>query len=201
MADYSYNGTNDWWFNGGNRTAVGTSLGLLWNEISGKTSSNEFNAAEAEKARIFSSSEAAKNRDWETMMSNTAYQRAVADMKAAGLNPAAIGGQAASTPSAPQAPSAVAAQAASGGSGGFLGIIGKVASAAIAGSIAKKFQNSASMAGTAAGAIKNVDAEAASAKAALKRSELLHESDWLRRKQEMQEAKILALARSRGIEG
>lgn len=185
----------------GERIGEGASdfLGRLWNNISGKTASNQVNIDEAEKARVFSSSEAAKNRDWETMMSNTAYQRAVADMKAAGLNPAAIGGEAASTPSAPQAPSAAAAQAVSGGSGGLLGLVAKIASAAIAGSIAKKFQNTAKMAGSAAGAVKNVDAVATSVKTALKQCDLAHEADYLRKKQSAQERKLLALAK--GVQG
>lgn len=57
---------------------------------------------------LFSMNEAQKSRDWSEMMSNTSYQRAMADLQSAGLNPILATQYAANVPNA---------STASGGSG------------------------------------------------------------------------------------
>lgn len=105
-----------------------------WNQIVGNVATAAVNAGYQEytrrKQNEFNAAEAQKQREYEERMSNTAYQRSIADMKAAGINPAvAFGGGAA----AASTPSGGTATASNGQSLDLAGIISSRSQSALTG--------------------------------------------------------------------
>ncbi|UPW41179.1 DNA pilot protein [Sigmofec virus UA08Rod_5306] len=81
--------------NGG--TSSNWNSGYGWEESSAERAM-EYNREMQNLANAFSANEAQKNRDWQERMSSTAFQRAVDDMRKAGINPILAAGAQASTP-------------------------------------------------------------------------------------------------------
>lgn len=119
---YDYGGLS---LNGDQGQEVGGLFGIIGrgiNNISGTTANNQFAA-----------SEAAKDRAFQEHMSSTAYQRAVKDMKAAGVNPATLTGLNGSSGASSTPGGSSASSSASGGAiGAVIGALVKIAIAAAA---------------------------------------------------------------------
>lgn len=105
--DFFFGGARDW----SNQPAVeAAALDRAWQEQH-TAKQNAFSAEQADlawqrnqqsarEAMKFEATQAEINRQWQAEMSNTAYQRQIADLKKAGVNPIfALNGGGASTPS------------------------------------------------------------------------------------------------------
>lgn len=112
----SYNaGGLDYGDNGAEVGTFGGVIGRMINNLNGTTANNIFNAKQAALAR-----------QHDLYMSSTAYQRAAADMRAAGINPATLTGLSSGSASSASGSGSSTASAATG-SGGVIGSLLKAA--------------------------------------------------------------------------
>lgn len=112
----SYNaGGLDYGDDGAEVGTFGGLVGRMVNNLNGTTANNIFNAQQA-----------ALSRQHEEFMASTAYQRAAADMKKAGINPATLSGLSSGSASSASGSGSSSASAATG-SGGVIGSLLKAA--------------------------------------------------------------------------
>lgn len=115
FGDTTWRGLGSSWFNEANieqedfyRDLYSQELAFQRQQESAEAAFDRESAFNAEQAQIY--------RDWAERLSNTAYTRAVKNLKEAGLNPVLAASQPASTPSAS---SASASQSVAGSTGGY----------------------------------------------------------------------------------
>lgn len=104
------------------------SINMPGYDLSGMMAAIQNSAA---MTNAFNAEEAEKNRQFQLMLSNTAHQREMADLEAAGLNPILAARQGASTPSGSSASGADA-------SGAIAGLLGQIISAQSAQAVANR---------------------------------------------------------------